>query len=260
MRVLRALLLGLAGLAGMAAAQDAPEVRPEERIVLGLSSDRVAITATFDGSSILVFGAVRRDAPPPEGAPLEVAVAVSGPLRPLTVRRAERVGGIWINRGAAEVDAAPSFYAIATTSPFREVLSDTEDLRFGVSIPRAIRAVGTGVEDRQDYLDALIRIRTRAGTYRLVEGGVDLEEDTLFRARIDLPANLVEGDYEVRIFLARGGRVVDSYDTEIAVRKVGIERWLYALSVDRPFAYGILALAVAVGAGWGAQLALGRRT
>lgn len=253
MRRLLLLLLALAGLPGAAAAQD-------ERIVLGLSSDRVAITATFDGSSILVFGAVRRDAPPPEGAPLEVAVTVSGPLRPLTVRQAERMGGIWVNRGAAEVDAAPSFYAVATTSPFREVLSDTEDLRFGVSIPRAIRAVGTGVEDRQDYLDALIRIRAREGVYRVVEGGVDLEEDTLFRARIDLPANLVEGDYRVRIFLTRGGRVVDTYGTEITVRKVGIERWLHALSVDRPLVYGFLALALAIGAGWGAQAAFGQRS
>ena len=32
----------------------------EEEVVLGLSSDRVAITATFDGDDILVFGAVKR--------------------------------------------------------------------------------------------------------------------------------------------------------------------------------------------------------
>lgn len=253
---MRRLLVLLLLLAGAAAAQGPPG----ERIVLGLSSDQVAITATFDGSSILVFGAVRRDAPPPEGAPLEVIVAVSGPLRPLTVRRAERVGGIWVNAGAAGVDAAPSFYAVATTAPFREVLSDTEDLRHAVSIPRAIRAVGTGVEDRQDYLDALIRIRVRSGDYRLVEGGVDLEEETLFRARIDLPANLVEGDYRARIFLTRGGRVVDTYETSIAVRKVGIERWLHALSVDQPLLYGLLALALAIGAGWGAQAAFGQRS
>lgn len=256
MRRLLALLL----LAGAAAAQDAPDERPNERIVLGLSSEEVAITATFDGSSILVFGAVRRDAPPPEGAPLEVIVTVSGPLRPLTVRRAERVGGIWVNAGTAEVDAAPSFYAVATTGPFEEALSSTEDLRHAVSIPRAIRAVGTGVEDRQDYLDALIRIRAREGDYRVIEGGVDLEEETLFRARIDLPANLVEGDYRARIFLTRGGRVVDSYETSIAVRKVGIERWLHALSVDRPLVYGLMALALAIAAGWGAQAAFGQRS
>ena len=50
-----------------------------EEIVLGLSSNRVAITATFDGDDILVFGAVKRDAPVPEGAsPLGVIITVSG--------------------------------------------------------------------------------------------------------------------------------------------------------------------------------------
>lgn len=253
---MRRLLLGL-GLLLLGAAAPAQEV-PPERIVLGLSSDRVAITATFDGDDILVFGAVRRDAPPPEGAPLEVIVTVSGPLRPLVVRRAERTGGLWINRGAAGVDAAPSFYAVASTGPLDEILSDTEDLRHAVTIPRAIRAVGTGVEDRQDYLDALIRIRARAGVYRILEGGVDLEEETLFRTRINLPANLVEGDYTTRIFLTRDGTVVDTVETHIEVRKVGLERWLFNLSVQRPFLYGILALALAIGAGWGAQAAFAR--
>jgi hypothetical protein len=40
---------------------------------------------------------------------------------------------------------------------------------------------------------------------------------------------------------------------------VGIEQWLYALSVDRPLVYGLLALALAIGAGWGAQAAFGQR-
>ena len=36
-----------------------------EQIVLGLSQDEVAITVTFEGSEIIVFGAVSRTAPPP---------------------------------------------------------------------------------------------------------------------------------------------------------------------------------------------------
>jgi len=34
-----------------------------EEVVLGLSKDQVAITATFEGSDILIFGAVKREAP-----------------------------------------------------------------------------------------------------------------------------------------------------------------------------------------------------
>ena len=48
-----------------------------EEVVLGLSSDKVAITATFDGSEILIFGAVKREAPIPETT-LDVVITVSG--------------------------------------------------------------------------------------------------------------------------------------------------------------------------------------
>ena len=224
-----------------------------EEIVLGLSSDQVAITATFDGSDILIFGAVKRAAPAPQPAPLQVIITVSGPPRPFTVREAERRLGIWINAGAVEVDAAPTFYAVATTSPLDTILRDTEDLRHSISIERAIRSIGNEVGNLQDFVDAMIRIREEEGSYQMIEGGVDFEQETLFRTEIGLPANLTEGDYATRIFLTRDGRVVDSYETTIYVRKTGVERWLFTLAHEQPFLYGLLALALAIAAGWGAS-------
>lgn len=226
-----------------------------ETIVMGLSSEEIAITATFEGSEILVFGAVKRDAPIPEDLPLEVIVTVSGPPTPVNVRQKERTAGIWINRGAAAVDAAPSFYAVATTGPLRDILTETEDMRHSVSISRAIRSIGNEVPNTADYTDALIRIRRDAGLYQMLEGGVHLDQETLFRTRIGLPANLVEGRYAARIFLTRNGQVIDSFETEILVRKVGLERWLYNLAQTQPFIYGLLSLVIAVTAGWAASAA-----
>ena len=48
-----------------------------EEVVAGLSQNRVAINTNFDGSEILVFGAVKREARAPEG-PLHVIVTVAG--------------------------------------------------------------------------------------------------------------------------------------------------------------------------------------
>ncbi|NJK42722.1 MAG: hypothetical protein HC937_03435 [Aquincola sp.] len=118
----------------------------QETIVSGLSQNRVSITADFDGSEILIYGAVKRDTPPPEGGPLEVIVTVEGPSTPVTVRRKARVAGIWVNTDAVVVDSAPSFYAVATTGPLRHILSDTENLRHGITIERVIRAVGITAE------------------------------------------------------------------------------------------------------------------
>ncbi len=226
-----------------------------ETVVAGLSQSSVSITARFEGSEILVYGAVKRDRPGPIEPPLEVVITVEGPATPVVVRRKERRLGLWMNTEAVEVDRAPSFYAVATTGPLVTALSETEDLRHRISIPRAIRSVGatSEAEDAPAFIEALIRIRQASGAYLVSEGLVELTEETLFRTDVGLPANLTEGDYKVRIFLTRGGAVVDRLELSIDVRKEGLERWLTNLARNQPLIYGLLSLAIAVVAGWGAS-------
>ncbi|MDO5756139.1 MAG: TIGR02186 family protein [Rhodobacterales bacterium] len=233
----------------------APPARAEE-VVLGLSQNSISIDTTFSGSEILLFGAIKREVaiPPDE---LGVVVTIAGPSQPLDVRRKERRFGIWVNVDTVEVDSAPSFYAVATSGPWNEVLSQVEDLRHKISIPRAIRSVGapSSVQNAQDFTDAIIRIRSRTGAYQTNEGAVDLSEQTLFRTSVDLPSNLTEGAYVTRIFLTRRAAVVSKYETVIDVRKVGMERWLFELSRDNAMIYGLMSLTIAIGAGWGASAA-----
>ncbi len=227
----------------------------DESIVAGLSQNSVSITANFDGSEILIYGAVKRDTPEPAGAPLEVIVTVEGPPVQLKVRRKDRVFGIWINDASVRIDRAPSFYAIATTKPISQILSATEDLRYKVSITRAIRAVGISSEaDRAaTFVEAMQRIKVANGSYRLQVNAVNLTQSTLFRADVALPANLIEGDYRVRIFLTRGGQVVDEIERRIEVKKEGLEKIIYSLAHEQPLFYAALSLALAVLAGWGAS-------
>jgi uncharacterized protein (TIGR02186 family) len=230
-----------------------------EEVVLGLSSDTVSINTNFDGSEILIFGAIKRDAPFPEEPPMEVIVTVAGPSQPVTVRRKEKMFGIWVNTDAVEIDSAPSFYAVSSSAIMPLSLSETEDVRHRVSIPRAIRSVGApaNISNSETFTQALIRIKSRSNQYQLNEGTVSVDEQTLFRTSIALPAALTEGDYQTRIFLTRGGNVVAQYETSIYVRKVGMERWLFTLSREQSFLYGLLSLAIAIFAGWGASAVFG---
>ncbi|MBS0564112.1 MAG: TIGR02186 family protein [Proteobacteria bacterium] len=227
----------------------------DEQVVPGLSEDRIAITANFSGSTLLIYGAVKREAPPPATGPLDVIITVQGPSSPVTVRRKARVAGIWVNTDAVTIDSAPSFYAIATTRPLADILSDTEDLRHRISIERAIRSVGAPerIADAQTFTDALIRLREKTGMYSTQEGTVRLAQDTLFRTDIKLPANLVEGVYKTRMFLVRGKKVVGLDERSIYVRKVGLERWMYYTAHHRRALYGALSLVLAAFAGWAAS-------
>jgi uncharacterized protein (TIGR02186 family) len=158
-----------------------------------------------------------------------------------------------MNTDEIEVDAAPSFYAVSTSMPWLDIISDTEDLRHRISIPRAIRAVDTRVTDTEVFNDALKRIRETQGKFGIYENGVLLDQDTLFQTRIPMPANLTAGDYKTKIYLTRDRAVVSSFETTIDVRKVGMEDFLYTLAHEKPFLYALLSLVIAVVAGWGAS-------
>ena len=230
----------------------APLSAAGEEVVAGLSQTRVAITTGFAGSEIFVYGAIKREAPPPQSEGLDIVVAVTGPPRPVVLRRKEQAFGIWFNGEAVRIDSAPSLYAVATTRPLREAMSWTDDMRFRVGLEHVVRLIDAPVwvENPNAYREALIRLREENGLYFVDEGGVEIQEDVLFHATIDLPAQLTEGDYLARVFLLRDRKVVDVHASSIQVRKVGLERWIYFMATEMSWLYGVLSIAVALVAGW----------
>lgn len=265
--ILRTALLLCMTLALPAAAQtvqvqapDALPARPEdppEQIVAGVSHNDISITTDFNGSEIIIYGAVKRETPIPPGEVLDVIVAVAGPSESVTVRHKERRLGIWVNTGRVSIGSVPNFYVIASTRPLDDIITPEEDQRYRLSVPLVMRSFAgpLEVEDAVPYTEALIHLREKSGQYRLDDGAVRLVEQTLFRADVRLPANLIEGAYSTRIFLLRNGKVIDSFRAPIEVRKVGLERWLYRMALEQPFIYGIMSLAIAMAAGWAASAA-----
>lgn len=225
-----------------------------EEVVAGLSHDNIGITASFNGSEILIYGAIKRFEPEPASDRMGIIVTLEGPPGSVTIRRKSREMGIWVNTDSVGVAAAPSYYAVASSAPLAEILDPNVDVSQRISIPLAMRSFAGPIEvaDARPFTEALLRIRQEEGLYHLDEAAVTILENTLFRADFTLPANLIEGDYKTRIFLLRDGQLVDQYRTAIYVRKVGLERWLYTLSRDHAAIYGALSLALAVFAGWAA--------
>lgn len=228
-------------------------VTPErpESVVAGLSQETIGINANFDGTGILIYGAVKRTTAFPDSH-LGVIITLEGPSAPVTIRKKTREMGIWVNTELVGVAAVPSFYAVATSAPLSEILTPAEDEQERISPRLALRAFSgpLEVDDARPFTEALLRIREADGQFSVKEGVVQLQEDTLFRVDFDLPSNIAEGDYKARIFLLRDGEVIDRHRAAIFVRKVGLERWLYALSREIPWAYALMALALAALAGW----------
>ena len=150
--------------------------------------------------------------------------------------------------GATDQAKANTHQAADKASDVAENVADS-----AAGAAKEAKHAASDVADPENFREAVIRLMRGRGLYVEAPIEVDVIEDTLFATHVALPANIVEGDYIARVFLLHGGQVLDLHESIVGVRKVGLERWLYALAYDRPLVYGLLSLVIAIIAGWGAS-------
>ena len=241
--------LGLAA-AWLLLALPSPARAASDVLVVDLSQETVAITAGFAGTDVLLFGAI-------EGKG-DVVVIVRGPDRPVVVRRKSRVLGVWVNTARMTFDRVPSFYAIASSRPLAEIAPETVRAReqmgldhLRLDLPRAKASENVAAAWRA----GLIRNHQRLGLYRSEIKPITVQFDRLFRAKLTLPANVSTGKYQVQVYLLRDGRVVSARSRGLDVERVGTEALIYDFAYQKPALYGLIAILVALMAGWAAHLA-----
>ncbi len=241
--------LGLAT-AYLLLALSSPARATSDVLVIDLSQETVAITAGFAGTDVLLFGAI-------EGKG-DVVVIVRGPDRPVVVHRKSRVLGVWINTASMTFDRAPSFYAVASSGPLEQIATETVRARnemgiqyLRLKLPRAKASPNLAAEWRT----GLVRNHERLGLYRSESRPITVQFDRLFRAQLALPANVPTGKYQVQIYLLRDGRVVSARSRGLDVERVGAEAVVYDFAHQNSALYGLIAILVALMAGWVAHLA-----
>jgi uncharacterized protein (TIGR02186 family) len=111
----------------------------------------------------------------------------------------------------------------------------------------------------EEFSQALIRNKKNEDLYAEETGKVSFLGSRLFRTRIYFPSNVPTGTYTADVFLVRDGSVVSAQSTPLVVGKVGFGAELFDFAHQRPALYGILAVVVALAAGWLAG-AIFRRT
>jgi uncharacterized protein (TIGR02186 family) len=226
---------------------------PAQSLVADLADHLVAITAGFTGTDVVLFGAT--------DGPGDVVVVVSGPARPLVVRRKGRFFGVWLNRQQMEFDEVPSFYAIASTKPIDDILPAALLDRYQLGLdhlkllppnPEAQR------DDLPEFRQALVRNKQREGLYITDAAKVTFLAERLFRTKISFPANVATGTYQALVYLVRDNQVVSAQSTPLLISKIGVGAEVYDFAHGLSMAYGFISVMIAVMAGYLASLAFRR--
>jgi uncharacterized protein (TIGR02186 family) len=250
MRALAALLLLL--LAGPLAAQS-------PRLVTDLSQSRIDISYRFAGAELLIFGAIQYPGGRVPTDPPGIAVVLRGPTGPITVRKKDRIAGIWVNTQALRFESTPGFYAVATTRPIRDLLDERNAAIYeiGLNHLQLSPATAEDPETTRKFQDGLVKLRKAEQLFVEQPYGVQVTDRILYRARIPIPSAVPVGNYQAEIYLIEssgdgGGRVRARSTAPVIIDKSGFERAIFVFAQEQSFLYGLLAVALALGMGWAA--------
>lgn len=227
-----------------------------EELQIGVSVDTVPVSSSFSGTRIFVFGSI--EDPEPTATSLyeySVLVTVKGPARDLVVRKKQRVLGVWVNRDSRTYGEVPGFYTIVSANPVQDAAAADvlKKNRLGVS-NLDFYLIG---QDRQtlmlkdpEFSAALNRIRSDEELFTEQDTGLTFIGKTLFRAAVELPANVPIGEHRVTAHLLLKGEIIDTKTASFTVAKVGFERWIYELAYENGLLYGLMAVLLAISTGW----------
>jgi uncharacterized protein (TIGR02186 family) len=230
-----------------------PREAHADALVVDLSKRRIEITSGFAGTDILLFGAI-------EGRG-DMLVVVRGPIGRAVLRHKARVAGIWVNRDQWTFDNVPYFYRLATSGRLQETVPNEVIEKYQIGEER-LRFVPVGpvtVSELAGARKALLRKLNDAQHYDSQVGDVEFIGPGLFSVRLHFPASIHVGTYQVEAYLLRFGEVVSRQVLPLEIEKTGVGAQVYRFAQEYPAAYGAIAVAVALLAGWLASLIFRKR-
>ncbi|MCZ4090413.1 MULTISPECIES: TIGR02186 family protein [Sinorhizobium] len=229
-----------------------------EKLEIGISTDEISITSDFRGADLTIFGAIDGfDGNLLAQGKYNIIVTLEGPKENATVRKKQRVFGIWVNTSSMTFELVPESYSLSSTRDIETIAPPGEMGNMGIGVDHMrlvpLGFVGDG-SNLGEFRNAFRQIRETSGVYQRDPGGVQFISSSLFKASVRLPANVPNGVHIVRAYLFRDGVFVAAKALPLRVVKTGLEQAITRAAHDQPVIYGLVAVLLAVITGWGASL------
>ncbi len=231
------LLFGSAAQAQQPEHDSAPLTNP---MVADISQNTVEIRTSFNGAQLLLFGA--------RNIPGDLIIVVRGPTASISLRRKDRIAGMWMHVDERKYNAMPLFYAVASTKALGRITS-----------PAMLKSLGIGkyyllpqsTQQAQATFDvALNKALSKKRWWQFPFANITYFGESLFKARLELPDSLPGGTYTAEVYLFDNGNLKAMQTIPLTVYKTGLEASLVNYSQQNGAAYGIAAILMALCGGW----------
>ncbi len=168
-----------------------------------------------------------------------------------------KAGGIfWMKLGTMTFENVPGVYLVYSTRDTHELLSPEKcaELSIGFDSLKNKAEIKSTLKnlDRDKWLKEFMKFKKEEHLYLEKSGVVKVDQaNQTYELEIDWPFEAPPGEYDVEVFAVKDQQVIDKAEAKIKDQRVGIEEILSHMAFERPALYGIIALVVAIIAGFG---------
>ncbi|MDH5298379.1 MAG: TIGR02186 family protein, partial [Desulfobulbaceae bacterium] len=163
----------------------------------------------------------------------------------------------WMKMGGMEFKNVPNVYMLFTTSPVNSILPAQERTAnvIGYDAIQARSEVerSDGKEAGPEWFQEFLKFKKKENLYSINEGTIVRQHGTAgnrFKLEIPWPFQAPPETYTVEVLAVRDGKVVDQASAPVTVAQSGIVKQLSGLAFNNPAIYGVIAVVVAMAAGF----------
>lgn len=225
-------------------------------LVTEVSQGTIRVRQGFTGTQLLVFGAILDPRGGRAESDYDIAVILRGPSQAIQLREKDRLEwlGIWVNAESASFRSVPSFFALASSAPIDALVDPQTAAIYELGLDY-LQLSPTGSIDPAEQVrmtSGLVDLKQRQQLFQQAEDGVSITEGVLYQARIDIPSNVIIGNYTAETLAIRDGRVIASGTAQVEVVKEGFERVVADEAEEHGLFYGLFAVGLSLLMGWAA--------
>ena len=219
-------------------------------VISDIDKSDIELSTRFDGTSILVFGALS-----PENDSTSLLVEVIGPSTSVDITKKVQIWGIWVNKKIAQFKDIPSFYKISISNPEHPILKEIEYKKLKSLFYDFLKINSTPEDGNvvEQYYDELTRLKKKLGKLSTFEEKVNIIDKKLFSYKVYLPKKIHPGIYKIKMTLIdQQGIELSRSEESVKVSKVGVQEVLSSNSKNNPVFYGLFSVIIALFLGFSA--------
>ncbi|MBZ5562497.1 MAG: TIGR02186 family protein [Acidobacteriia bacterium] len=223
---------------------------------LKLTPETIQMGAFYSGMPLRIEGMVRPGS--------SVVVVVRGPDVEEVFNLKGRAGPIWINKSKVHISGAPSLFLCFHIAPLKETLSLSvlEKYQIGYEEIHKQMRIQPPEQDREVVRASFITLKTQENVYRNIRNGVQMGTATPagvpYSVEFHWPRRAPPAAYEVKAYECRDHTVVSQTIASLKVVEVGFPAWMAWFARKHASLYGLMAVIVAMLAGFGIDLLASR--